>query len=86
MNQSAERCAHTLQDVHRDVFLELRAVGKQYKAHADRHRLVAPTFAVGDMVWLLRRHIATTHPYAKLDYKKLGPFCILECVNQWPSD
>jgi hypothetical protein len=81
INPSAEARAHTLQVVHRDLSLELRAAGKQYKAHADRHRLVAPTFKVGDMVWLLRRHIATTRPCAKLDYKKLGPFRILERVN-----
>ena len=81
INPSAERRAHTLQDVHRDLSLELRAVGKQYKAHVDRHRLVAPTFAISDMVWLLRRHIATIRPCAKLDYKKLGPFRILERVN-----
>ena len=77
VNPSAKRRAHTLQDVHRDLSLELCAAGKQYKAHTDRHRLVAPTFAVGDMVWLLCCRIATTGPYAKLDYKKLGPLCIL---------
>ena len=38
-------------------------------------------FAVRDMVWLLRRHIATTHPCAKLDYKRLGPFRIIEWIN-----
>ena len=74
-------CANTLPDVHRDLSLDLRTAGKQYKAHANRHRLAAPTFIVDDMVWLLRRHIATTRPYAKLDYKKLGPFHILERVN-----
>ena len=33
------------------------------------------------MVWLLRRNITTTRPYAKLDYTKLGPFRISECIN-----
>ena len=60
----------------------LRIVGDQYKDQANRHHLAAPTFAAEDMVWLLRRHIATTHPCAKLDYKKLGPFCIIERINQ----
>ena len=37
------------------------------------------------MVWLLRRHISvTTRPCAKLDYKKLGPFRIIECINPVP--
>ena len=41
----------------------------------------APNFQVGDMVWLLRRNITTTRPCAKLDYTKLGPFRIYECIN-----
>ena len=80
INPPAKRRAHTLQDVHRELSLELRAAGKKYKAHADRHRMVAPTFAVSDMVWLPCRHIATTRPCAKLDYKKLGPFYIVERI------
>ena len=82
VNPSVETCARTLHDVHDDLSLELCIVGDQYTEQANRHRLAAPTFAVGDMVWLLRRHIATTHPCAKLDYKKLGPFCIIERINQ----
>ena len=81
VNPLAEMRARTLQYVHRDFSLELCVVGKQYKDHADRCRLVAPPFAVGDMVWLLCRHIATTRPYAKLDYKKLSPFCITKRIN-----
>ena len=81
VNPSAETRARALHDVHRDLSLELRVVGDHYKDQADRHRLAAPTFAIGDMVWLLRRHIATTRPCAKLDYKRLGPFRIIERIN-----
>ena len=38
-------------------------------------------FQVGDMVWLLRGNITTTRPCAKLNYQKLGPFRISECIN-----
>ena len=31
INPSSERRAHTLQDVHRDLSLKLRAAGKKYK-------------------------------------------------------
>ena len=75
INPSAETRARTLHDVHHDISLELRIADDQYKDQTNRRRLAASTFAIGDMVWLLRRHIATTHPCAKLDYKKLGPFC-----------
>ena len=68
--------ARLLEDVHCDLSLELILVGERYKEQANRHRLDAPQFEVGDFVWLLRRNIATTRPCPKLDYKKLGPFRI----------
>ena len=40
----------------------------------DKHRLLAPAYQVGDKVWLLRRHIQTTRPSSKLDFKRLGRF------------
>ena len=81
VNPSAESRARTLQEVHRDLSLELRISNDRYKAQANRLRSATPAFAVGDMVWLLRRHIATTRPCSKLDYKKLGPFRIIQRVN-----
>ena len=50
------------------------------KNNADRHRLPS-TFEVGDRVWLLRRHIKTTSPCAKLDYQRLRPFVIVGRIN-----
>ena len=81
VNPSAEIRARTLQDVHRDLSLELCVTNEQYKDHVDHHCSATSPFAVNDMVWLLRRHITTTRPYAKLDYKKLGPFRIIEQIN-----
>jgi len=43
--------------------------------------MAQPNFQVGDQVWLNSRNIHTTRPAKKLDYKKLGPFKILEKVN-----
>ena len=70
VEDEASRCA-----------MELSLASERYKKQADRHRSATPHFVVGDMVWLLRRHISTTRPCAKLDYKKLGPFRIIECIN-----
>ena len=81
MNPSAEGRARVLKELHHDLSLELSLAGERYKKQADRHRSATPKFSVGDMVWLLRRHISTTRPCAKLDYKKLGPFRIVERIN-----
>ena len=58
----------------------LRHAQHTQKNYADRHRLPS-SFAIGDRVWLLHRHIKTTRPCDKLDYRRLGPFCIFGKVN-----
>ena len=42
----------------------------------------APEFRVGDLVWLNRCNIETTHPSQKLDQKRLGPFEIVNVVGE----
>ena len=44
----------------------------------NKHHTPQPSFNVGDLVWLLRRNIKTTRPSDKLDYRRLGPFKILD--------
>ena len=48
---------------------------------ANQRRRAAPNLVVGQKVWLLRRHITTTRPSAKLDVRRLGPFEILEQIR-----
>ena len=38
-------------------------------------------FHVGDSVWLATRHIHTTCPSKKLDYKRTGPFKVSQVIN-----
>ena len=51
---------------------------------ADKDRLPAPAYQVGDEVWLLRWHIQTTHPSSKLDFKRLGRFKIIQKICSHP--
>lgn len=60
---------------------QLTKAQNRYKQYADRFRLSSPEFKRGDKVWLLRKHIHTTRPSDKLDYRKLGPFIISEEIN-----
>jgi hypothetical protein len=48
----------------------------------DRRIKEAPRFQIGDQVWLSRRNIATIRPSDKLDYKRLGPFRVMEKVGK----
>ena len=48
---------------------------------ADKDRLPAPVYKIGYKVWLLRRHIQTTHPSSKLDFKRLGRLKIIQKIS-----
>ena len=52
-----------------------------YCEQADKHRIPAPKFEVGNEVWLLRKHLKTTQPSSKLDFKRLGKFRINKKVS-----
>jgi len=51
-----------------------------YKHFADRQRL-EHSFKVDDLVMLNSKHITTQRPSKKLDSKRLGPFKIIERIN-----
>lgn len=51
------------------------------KEQADRHRLPAPEFKVGDMVMLDRRNIKTVRPNKSLDHKNLGPYRVTKALG-----
>jgi hypothetical protein len=48
----------------------------------DRHRQTAPTYKIGDKVWLNAQNITTTRPMKKLDHKWLGPYIINKVVSR----
>ena len=60
---------------------EIRFAQDAYAEQANKDRIAPPIFRPGDLVWLLRRHISTTRPSDKLDFKRLGPFSILEKIS-----
>ena len=51
-----------------------------YAEQSNKHRVPAPKLEVGDEVWLIRRHVKTTQPSTKLDFKCLGKFKIIQNV------
>lgn len=69
------------EDVCRQQMQWAQAIQKEY---ADRHRIPAPEFKVGDMVMLDTRNLKTNRPSMKLDFKNLGRFKVIE-VGKWGS-
>jgi hypothetical protein len=50
-------------------------------AYANKKRSMEPPLRRGDKVYLLRKHIKTKRLSDKLDFKKLGPFKVVEKVG-----
>jgi hypothetical protein len=74
INPLAEERATRLGQVQQNLMAKLKLTQEWQNKQADRRCKDHPNFKVGDKVWLLRKNIATTRPFAKLDYKRLGPF------------
>jgi hypothetical protein len=60
---------------------ELDIAQRSFNFHADATRRPLE-FNVGDLVWLSRKNIKTTRPNAKLDYRNLGPFKVLDRIGK----
>jgi len=51
---------------------------------ADRHRLPALSFQVGNKVWLNAKNIRTPRPSRKLDNARHGPYAVKETIRTHP--
>ena len=58
------------------VYAQATQVEQAYKDH-----LSASAYKIRDEVWLLCRHIQTTRPSSKLDFKRLGQFMIIQKIS-----
>ena len=79
-NPCAKDRLERLRKIQADLSTHLQQAQQTHKVYADCHRLPY-SFNIGDWVWLRRRHIKTTRPCKKLDYRRLGPFRIIEKIN-----
>jgi Reverse transcriptase (RNA-dependent DNA polymerase)/RNase H-like domain found in reverse transcriptase/Integrase zinc binding domain/Chromo (CHRromatin Organisation MOdifier) domain len=81
-NPAAEEFVKKMERIHQDLAHNLREAQAKYKKHYDAHVKDHPQYKVGDFVWLSRKNISTTRPSAKLDFRRLGPFKILEVIGE----
>ena len=70
-----------LREAHVVLQRELLKARKAMELSANRRRRPAPQFVPGQLVWLIRRHVATTRPSSKLDVRRLGPFPVIGPVG-----
>jgi transposase InsO family protein len=82
-NPDAEHIASRLKELHEITQAEISYAQARQQENADRHRLPAPSYQVGDQVWLNARHITTRRPSVKLDHKRLGPFPVIALIGKY---
>ncbi|CZS92347.1 related to TY3B TY3B protein [Rhynchosporium agropyri] len=73
--------AYKIQDLQKQLWKDIDFANAIIAKYSNQKRSVGPPLKRGDKVYLLRRHIKTKRPSTKLDFKKLGPFEILEEVG-----
>jgi hypothetical protein len=67
-----------LDELHRELRIEIAEAQKRYQHYADKKRSPAPDFKVGDKVFLNSKNVKTTRPAKKLAEKNLGPYEIID--------
>ena len=66
-----------LDELHAELRIQMTKAQARYQGPADRRRLPAPDFSIGQQVFVNAEHIRTTRPAKKLSEKFLGPFDII---------
>jgi len=64
-----------------DAQSALRIAKEDMARYYNKSRKPAPSFDIGDKVWLDATNIATTRPTKKLDVRRLGPFPIAHKIG-----
>jgi hypothetical protein len=70
-----------LLDVHSEMKFNIQSANERHARHFDTKTMTQPDFNIDDKVWLDARNLRTERPAKKLDYKRVGPFQILEKVG-----
>jgi hypothetical protein len=63
-----------LDKLHQELRIAIKSTQEQYQHSADKHRLPAPNFKIGDRVFVKAKFFRTTRPSKKLGEKYFHPF------------
>ena len=88
LSSDASMLTSELKNLHDELKIILEETRSSMKKFADRKRLKAPELQIGQKVMLVRRHAnigripKTNRPNDKYDFRNLGPYTILEQINE----
>jgi len=73
-DQEARSFVITMTELHAHPRTEMGYAQERQQENAGVHRLPAPSFRIGDKVWLNTKSIRTRRPSRKLDNKRHRPY------------
>jgi len=82
----ADQTQTTMHQIYEHLRVEMRRSQEIMEEGAKRKRLPAPQIEEGSKVWLDARHIRTTRPSRKLDWKRLGPYTVKRKVSPYTDE
>ena len=77
----ADKYIQDISKIHNTLVTNINHANELYAKHYNAKRQTTPEFTVGSKVWIDTHNIRTTRPSKKLDYKKLGPFEIIQKIS-----
>ena len=81
-NQEAQDLTQHMKNILKQLRANLLIFQEAQKSAANLHKTPAPSYQVGDQVWLNSKNIRTQRPSKKLDNKWIGFFIITELVGK----
>ena len=70
-----------MKQLYNQLTIELNFIQERMKEYANQQRIGRLTLKKGNKVYLLWKNICTNRLSNKLDFKKIGPFEILEKIS-----
>ncbi|SAM00104.1 hypothetical protein [Absidia glauca] len=70
-----------MNQVHLDMKDAILATQETHKKYYDQRTIPAPSYKIGDQVWLSTKNLKTQRPTKKLDHRRIGPFKITATIG-----
>ena len=72
-----------MHQIHDYIGTQIREAQLHQETYKNRHRIPAPNYKIGDLVYLSTRNLRTQRPSQKLDWKHIGPYPIEEVISPY---
>jgi len=80
LNPAVEKSGKDLTELREECFHNLQSSASKYSKYYNKKRLDV-SFKVDDFVYLSTKHLKSSRPSRKLDFKFSGPFKIIQVIN-----